>query len=190
MSAPAPQFFATAADFRAWLDAHAASASELRVGFYKRDSGLPSMSWPESVDEALCHGWIDGVRQNIDAQSYQIRFTPRRPGSIWSAINLAKMQRLLDQGRVHAAGVQAFAQRREERTAIYAYEQSEPAQLSEEELRRFQESEAAWRYWAGSPPGYRRQQLYHVCSAKRPATRAARLAHLIGLCAQGLRWER
>lgn len=122
--APKPAFFETAAAFRRWLVKHAATRGELVVGFHKVGSGAPSMTWPESVDEALCVGWIDGVRKRIDDATYQIRFTPRHPGSIWSAVNIAKAERLIAEGRMTAAGLEAFERRTPERSAVYAFEQA------------------------------------------------------------------
>jgi uncharacterized protein YdeI (YjbR/CyaY-like superfamily) len=186
MTSP-PRFFATAAAFRGWLDANAASATALLVGFHKVGSGRACMSWPESVDEALCHGWIDGVRKRIDDDSYSIRFTPRRAGSIWSAVNIAKVEQLRAQGRMTAAGERAFAGRREARSGVYAYEQAGTATLAPEELRAFRRRKAAWTYFASTPPSYRKVVLHWITSAKRAETRASRLARLIEACAAGER---
>ena len=183
----APRFFATAAAFRAWLDANAASARELLVGFHKVGSGRESMSWPESVEEALCHGWIDGVRKRIDDDTYSIRFTPRKAGSIWSAVNIAKVEQLRAQGRMTAAGERAFADRRAARSRVYAYEQADTATLAPGELRAFQRRRAAWRYFESAPPGYRKVVLHWITTAKRTETRTARLAQLIEACAAGQR---
>lgn len=182
-----PTFFATAADFRRWLERNAAAASELVVGFHKVGSGRPSMSWPDSVDEALCFGWIDGVRKRIDDQSYLIRFTPRKAGSTWSAVNVAKTETLIAQGRLQPAGLAAFQRRTEARTGIYAYEQVEDAQLTNEEQRRFRRNQAAWKYFAAAPAGYRRTMLHRITAAKRAETRARRLDQLITACAEGKR---
>lgn len=185
--AQAPRFFASAGDFRAWLAAHAADESELLVGFHKVASGRPCMSWSESVDEALCYGWIDGVRKRVDDASYTIRFTPRKPGSNWSAINIAKVEALQAQGRMTPAGAAAFAHRRDEKSAIYAYEQSATAELAAGELSEFKRHRAAWRYFEAAPPGYRKQMLHWVTTARKAATRAARLARLIEASAAGER---
>ena len=182
-----PTFFATPSAFRRWLDAHAATATELLVGFHKVSTGQPSMSWSQSVDEALCFGWIDGVRKRIDDATYTIRFTPRKPSSIWSAINIAKVAQLQTEGRMTSAGVEAFARRTEARSMVYAYEQEDSAELSPAELRKFKRSEVAWRYFESAPPGYKKQMLHRVCTAKKAETRAARLAKLIEACAAGLR---
>lgn len=183
MSTSAPKFFATAAAFRAWLDRHAPTASELVVGYWKVETGRPSMTWSESVDEAICVGWIDGVRRRIDAHAYQIRFTPRKPTSIWSAINIRKFHALEAAGRMTDAGRAAFEKRSAAKSAIYAYEQATHAELTTAETRAFKAARAAWRYFDACPPGYRRQILYWVVSAKRPATRQGRLARLITACA-------
>jgi uncharacterized protein YdeI (YjbR/CyaY-like superfamily) len=182
-----PRFFARAGDFRDWLAQHGTSAPELVVGFWKVDSGRPSMTWPESVDEALCVGWIDGVRQRLDEQAYRIRFTPRRPGSVWSAINIAKAEALIATGRMQPAGLTAFEARRADRSVIYAYEQADTAQLSPDELARFQAQAAAWAFFAACPPGYRKTLLHWVTTARQAATRARRLDSLIHACAEGRR---
>jgi uncharacterized protein YdeI (YjbR/CyaY-like superfamily) len=187
MAPAAPRFFATAAAFGAWLKAHAAQERELLVGFHKVGSGRPSMTWPEAVDEALCVGWIDGVRKRVDEHTYTIRFTPRKPGSIWSAINIAKVQRLQAEGRMTEAGLQAFAQRTEARSVVYSYEQAEAAELSPDELRAFKRHKAAWAYFEACPPGYRHQMLYRVTSAKKAQTRQRRLDLLIAACSEGRR---
>ena len=145
------------------------------------------MGWPESVDEALCVGWIDGVRKRIDDQAYQIRFTPRRPGSIWSAINIAKVVKLQAQGRMTPAGEQAFAQRTEARSMVYAYEQDQAAELFPAELRTFKLNKLAWRFFEGTPPGYKNVMLHWVNSAMKPETRAARLGKLLESSAAGQR---
>ena len=187
MKASAPKFFATPAAFRAWLDKHAASEAELLVGFWKVDSGKPSLTWPQSVDEALCFGWIDGVRRRIDDASYTIRFTPRKPGSIWSAINIAKFEQLTATGRLTEAGAKAFAHRTAEKSVVYAYEQADVAELSAGEVREFRKDKAAWTYFDACPPGYRKVLLHWVTSAKKAETRAARLRKLIEACHDGKR---
>ncbi len=182
-----PMFFATPAQFGEWLAAHAATAPFLVVGFHKVDSGEPSMRWGESVDEALCVGWIDGVRKRIDEQRYQIRFTPRKPGSIWSAVNIAKFEQLVAAGRIQPAGLAAFERRSEARSRVYAYEQAETASLTAPELALFQSQPQAWQFFEALAPGYRRTAMHHLHSAKRPETRAVRLARLIARCAAGER---
>jgi uncharacterized protein YdeI (YjbR/CyaY-like superfamily) len=180
-----PTFFATPADFRAWLERHHDSAAELLVGFHKRDSGRPSMTWPESVDQALCFGWIDGVRRRIDDTSYSIRFTPRKPRSTWSAINVKRMKALIDQGLVAPAGLAAFERRSDDRTAIYSYEQRRNAKLEPEQEQRLQADERARAFFESQPPSYRRAAIHWVTSAKKPETRERRLTQLIECSAAG-----
>ena len=183
----APTFFPDANAFRRWLERNAGSASELLVGFHKVGSGRPSMSWSEFVDEALCFGWIDGVRKRIDDAAYTIRFTPRKATSIWSAINIAKVEQLEAEGRMTPAGRQAFAKRTEARSKVYSHEREEAAELAATELRAFKRNETAWKYFASTPPGYRRVVLHWICSARKPETRAARLTKLIDACVAGQR---
>jgi uncharacterized protein YdeI (YjbR/CyaY-like superfamily) len=182
-----PVFFDSALAFRRWLKAHAATADAIVVGFRKVGTGEPNMSWSESVDEALCFGWIDGVRKSLGPESYQIRFTPRRAGSVWSAINVAKVQMLVEQGRMQPAGLAAFERRIERKTGIYAYEQDILAALSEAELKRFRRHKAAWAYFESAPPGYRKTLLHWVTSARKDETRARRLEQLVEACAAGVR---
>jgi uncharacterized protein YdeI (YjbR/CyaY-like superfamily) len=187
-SAPsAPRFFATAAAFRAWLAKHHETATELWVGFHKVATGRPSLTWPESVDEALCFGWIDGMRKRLDDASYVIRFTPRKAGSVWSAVNLAKMEKLLAQRRVAPAGLAAYERRTEARSRIYSYERRHNAALSPELARRFRAEKAAWGFFAAQPPGYRSVATFWVMSAKREPTRLRRLEKLIACSAAGRR---
>ena len=174
-----PTFFADPHAFRAWLTQHAGSARELVVGFHKRESGRPSLTWPESVDEALCVGWIDGVRKRVDEHSYQIRFTPRKPGSVWSAINIERVRVLSEAGRMTPAGLTAFEQRSAAKSRIYSYEQAEAATLAPDDQARFRRHKTAWAFFEQQPPGYRRQMIWRIVSAKLPATRAKRLAALI-----------
>jgi uncharacterized protein YdeI (YjbR/CyaY-like superfamily) len=182
-----PVYFDDAQAFRAWLARHAHEAAELLVGFHKVGSGRPSMSWSESVDQALCYGWIDGVRKRVDDERYTIRFTPRKRGSIWSAVNIDKMAKLRELSLMTPAGEAAFAQRTDERSRVYSHEQETPAELAPEELVRFQAQAAAWAYFETCPPGYRRVAIHRVTSAKKPETRAARLGRLIASCAAGQR---
>lgn len=183
----APRFFRNAAAFRTWLEKHHAGASELIVGFRKVGSGIPSMTWPESVDEALCFGWIDGVRRRVDDVSYVIRFTPRRKGSIWSAVNLAKVEALIAAKRMHPAGLAAFEARSEKRTGLYSFEQEHPVELAPLEAREFRKNKPAWKYFQAVAPSYRKAITYWVISAKQPGTRARRLALLVEACAEGRR---
>jgi uncharacterized protein YdeI (YjbR/CyaY-like superfamily) len=178
-----PCFFPTAEHFREWLKRNHDKEDVLLVGFYKRDSGRPSMTWSESVDQALCFGWIDGVRKRIDDDSYTIRFSRRRPRSIWSAINIAKAKELIKNGLVHPAGLAAWAKRDEKKSAIYAYER-ETKTFSAEEEKRFHANKSAWKYFSERPPGYRKQMTYYVVSAKKEETRAKRLKRLIDASAK------
>jgi uncharacterized protein YdeI (YjbR/CyaY-like superfamily) len=186
-STTAPTFFDSAEHFRAWLEANHATAAELIVGFRKVGSGLPSMTWSQSVDEALCFGWIDGVTKRIDEMSYQIRFTPRRAGSIWSLVNVAKVEKLTALGRMRPAGIAAFEARSSAKTGVYSFEQTQPIALGDAELRVFRQNKAAWNYFESTPASYRKVTTYWVISAKQPATRARRLAQLIAACAEGRR---
>jgi uncharacterized protein YdeI (YjbR/CyaY-like superfamily) len=173
-----PTFFPTPADFRAWLEKNHATAGELLVGFYKKGSGRSSITWPESVDQALCYGWIDGVRKRVDDESYTIRFTPRRPSSTWSEVNTKRATELIEQGLMQPAGLTAFEARDVEKTKLYSYEaRSQP--LSESYEAEFRANAAAWAYWEAQPPHYRRGAAHWVMSAKREETRAKRLAALI-----------
>jgi uncharacterized protein YdeI (YjbR/CyaY-like superfamily) len=174
-----PLFFATPADFRAWLDQHHASVQELSVGFYKKDSGKPSISWPQSVDVALCYGWIDGVRNTIDEISYRVRFTPRKKTSTWSAVNVKRVAELTKLGRMRPAGVQAFEARKGDKTGIYAYEQRKNAKLSRTYERQFRARKKAWEFFQAQPAWYRRTAAFRVISAKQEGTRLRRLAQLI-----------
>ncbi len=182
----APRFFATPADFRGWLREHHERATELIVGFHKKGSGRPSITWPESVDEALCYGWIDGIRRSLDADSYSIRFTPRKPTSIWSNVNVAKVQALLKAGRMMPAGIAAWERRDPVKSGIYAFERVTAA-FDETATRRFQRNRAAWHYFQAQPPGYRRLATHYVVSAKRADTRARRLEAVIECSARGER---
>ena len=179
MGAKMATFFATADDFAAWLEQHGAAKNEFVVGYYKRGSKRPSMTWAESVDAALCHGWIDGVRKRIDGHSYQIRFTPRKTTSIWSRINIERARILKREGKMRAAGLKAYSHRREDKSRIYSYEQQKKAALDRADELRFQKAKAAWKFFEAQPPGYRHQVIWRIVSAKRPETRERRLADLI-----------
>ena len=181
----APVYFRSPAEFRAWLDEHHATERELLVGFYKKGTGHPTLTWPESVAEALCVGWIDGVRRSVDADRYTIRFTPRKPASTWSAVNVAMMERLLAEGRVKPAGRAAFERRQEKRSGIYSYEQRHEVALDAESESAFRANAKAWSWFEGRPAGYRKTATWRVMSAKRPETRARRLAELIACSAAG-----
>jgi len=181
-----PRFFSTPAKFGTWLEKNHERNTELFVGFYKRGSGKPSLTWPESVDEALRFGWIDGVRKTIDEESYTIRFTPRKAGSIWSNRNIAKVEALIAQNRMAPAGLAAYARRTPERSGIYAFER-EKAQFDAEQQRAFRKNGQAWEFFQAQPPYYRNVTTAYVTSAKRPETRERRLADLIGCSAKGER---
>jgi uncharacterized protein YdeI (YjbR/CyaY-like superfamily) len=174
-----PTTFAKPEDFRAWLRQHHASQSELWVGYHRKATGKPSMTWPESVDEALCYGWIDGVRKRVDDERYMIRFTPRRPGSNWSAVNIARVAELEKQGRMRAAGRKAFEARREDRSGIYSYEQREQAVFDAPTERRFRKNKRAWTNFEAMPRSYRQAVIRWVMTARREETRDRRLAQLI-----------
>ena len=180
-----PIFFAAPSAFRAWLGEHHERARELWVGFYKKGSGKPSITWPEAVDEALCFGWIDGVRKGIDDVSYTIRFTPRKPRSIWSAVNVRRAEELTRLGLMRPVGLSAFEARAAERSGIYAYEQRNAAELGEEYERRFRSNQVAWDFFQAQAASYRRAAIWWVISAKREETRLKRLATLIDDSAHG-----
>ena len=182
-----PTFFATPAGFRTWLDKHHASATELLVGFYKRQSGKRSMTWPESVNEALCFGWIDGIRRSLGPDAYTIRFTPRKPTSIWSRVNVDNVERLTKEGRMRPAGLRAFAARTPERTGVYSFERNRAARLTGEQERTLRANKRAAAFFDAQPPWYRRATIHWVTSAKRDETRARRLAQLIQHSAAGKR---
>jgi uncharacterized protein YdeI (YjbR/CyaY-like superfamily) len=174
-----PTFFETPAAFRAWLERHHADRTEVIVGFHRKASGRPSLTWSEAVDEALCFGWIDGVRRGHGDTSYSIRFTPRAARSTWSAVNVAKVDGLIREGRMTPAGLTAFERRDPARTAIYSHEQRDAAKLDPAMERRFRANAAAWAWFGDQAPSYRRQATWWVISAKRPETRDRRLDQLI-----------
>lgn len=178
-----PTYFATAADFRAWLAANHESAGELLVGFWKKSTGKPSVDWPEARDAALCFGWIDGLRKSLGDEAYTIRFTPRRGGSIWSNVNVARYEALTAQGLMTPAGVRAY-EGNKGRQGVYSYENA-LKELSAAETRQFKANKGAWADWQKRPPSYRRAVLHWIASAKKPATRARRLATLIEDSAAG-----
>jgi uncharacterized protein YdeI (YjbR/CyaY-like superfamily) len=180
-------YFATPEDWRAWLEEHHGTESELLVGFWKRGTGRPSITWPESVDEALCFGWIDGVRRRVDDERYTIRFTPRQKRSTWSAVNIARVAELEAEGRMHPAGLAAFARRSDDRSAIYSYEQRRSAQLGPAEEAELRANPAAWAHFEAQTPSYRRAAAHWVMSAKREETRRRRLEQLVAESAQGRR---
>lgn len=174
----AATFFATQAEFRKWLEKHHKNKTELLVGFYKLDSGKPSMTWSESVDQALCFGWIDGVRRSIDKESYSIRFTPRKKTSNWSAINIKKMEELTKAGLMTEAGQKAFIERKESRSKIYSYE-NEPVLLDAEYESQFRKNTAAWDFFMKQAPSYKKLTIHWIMDAKQEKTRQSRLEKAI-----------
>lgn len=173
-----PTFFPTPQEFRQWLEKNHQTEKELLVGFYKVGTGKPSMTWPESVDQALCFGWIDGVRRSIDEESYSIRFTPRKPTSIWSAVNIRKMEELTTTGLMTEAGLKAFALRKEERSAIYSHEK-EPAILDPAFEKQFKANKKAWEFFITQAPSYQKVMLHWIMGAKQEKTRISRLEKTI-----------
>jgi uncharacterized protein YdeI (YjbR/CyaY-like superfamily) len=182
-----PTFFKTPAEFRAWLEENHESSTELLVGFHRKGSGKPSITWPESVDQALCFGWIDGVRRGLDDTSYTIRFTPRKPASNWSSVNIAKVAELTRAGLMRPAGVAAFERRTDARSGIYSYEQREAAAFTPDQERCFRADVEAWEFFQAQPAGYRKTATHWVVRAKREDTRERRLATLIADSAAGRR---
>jgi len=181
----AARFFASPAAFRAWLEKHHARAAELLVGFWKVATGRPTLTWPESVDEAICYGWIDGVRRSVDAERYVIRFTPRKPGSQWSAVNRRKAEALLAAGRMAPAGLAAWEARPEAEDAGYSFENRREVAFPPALAKRFKAERAAWAWFSARPPGERRTATHWVVSAKREETRRKRLEVLIACSAAG-----
>ncbi len=173
-----PTFFQTQNVFREWLEANHLTETELFVGFYKVNSGKPSMTWSESVDQALCFGWIDGVKYSIDIESYKIRFTPRKKTSIWSAVNIRKVENLIEQGLMKSAGLESFKNRTESKSKIYAFEKEEVLFPPELEAL-FKANKPAWEYFQSLAPTYRKPSSNWVMSAKQEATRLKRLLELI-----------
>jgi uncharacterized protein YdeI (YjbR/CyaY-like superfamily) len=180
-----PTYFATAADFRRWLAAHHATAPELLVGFWKKGTGKPSIDWPEARDQALCFGWIDGLRKSLGNEAYTIRFTPRRPKSIWSNVNLERYAALAADGQMTKAGVRALEENKG-RQGVYSYENA-ARELRPDETDAFRANAAAWANWEEQAPSYRKAVLHWIASAKQPETRARRLATLIADSAAGRR---
>jgi uncharacterized protein YdeI (YjbR/CyaY-like superfamily) len=179
MTATKPRYFVKPSDFRAWLEKHHLTAKELLVGFRKRATGKPSITWPESVDQALCFGWIDGIRRRVDDESYTIRFTPRRQGSLWSTVNIKRVAELTAAGLMQPAGLEAFARRSDEKSSVYAYEQRFKAALEPAHDRLFKADKKAWAFFSAQAPSYRRTAIYWVTVAKGEATRLKRLERLI-----------
>ena len=180
-----PTYFATEADFRRWLEANHESAPELLVGFWKKGTGKPSIDWPRARDQALCFGWIDGVRRSLGDDAYTIRFTPRRKSSIWSKVNVARYEALTGAGQMTSAGIRAYEENKH-KSGLYAYE-NEQKDLTKAEEQQFRANKVAWSDWEKRPAGYRRSALHWITSAKREETRAKRLAELVEVSAEGRR---
>jgi len=181
-----PIFFTDTAEFRKWLEENHKTETELIVGYYKVGTKKSSMSWSESVDEAICFGWIDGIRKSIDEESYCNRFTPRNPKSNWSAINIKKVEELIRQGKMMPAGLAAFEKRTEARSEVYSYE-NKPEQFSPELESRFRENTAAWEFFSSQSISYKKTIMFYVMGAKQEATRFSRLDKLIRACSEGKR---
>src|SRR5678809_428159 len=181
-----PRFFATPLQFHNWLALNHDSEKEILVGFHKKTSGKKSITYAEALDEALCFGWIDGVRKNFDETSYTIRFTPRKPKSIWSRINVNHVERLKKEGRMMPSGLAAFAKKEDKRTGIYSFENA-PREFPAQFLKTFRANKKAWKFFPAQPPGYRRLVVFWVVSAKREETQLRRLEHLIEISANGER---
>ncbi len=181
-----PIFFSSPGAFRSWLEGEHETAEELWVGYYKKVTGKPSLTWSESVDQALCFGWIDGLRKSIDGECYKIRFTPRRRTSHWSAVNIRKMDELTKAGRVHPAGERAFAALIPHHSELSSFEQ-EKVDFDADQLETFRTNRTAWDFFQSQPQGYRKTAIWWVISAKREDTRARRLATLISDSEAGLR---
>ena len=179
-----PTFFRTPSQLREWLETYHTTTDELWIGYYKKDTGKPSITWPESVDQALCYGWIDGVRKRIDDISYTIRFTPRKSGSIWSSVNITRAQALIAQGHMQPAGLDAYQVRRENKSGIYSYEQRS-VELPEPYNLMLKKNRVAWSFFQAQPPSHRKAVSWWIISAKREETRLKRLEKLIEYSVQG-----
>jgi uncharacterized protein YdeI (YjbR/CyaY-like superfamily) len=182
------RFFRTPAEFRAWLAKYHATATEIGVVFHSKASGRPTMTWSEAVDQALCFGWIDSIARRLDETSRVQRFTPRKPKSNWSTVNIKKVAALTAQGLMMPAGLAAFARREETRSGVYSYENRHLAALDPEREAEFRAQARAWEFFNRQPPSYRQVSVYRVMSAKKEETRTSRLARLIDESAQGRRW--
>jgi uncharacterized protein YdeI (YjbR/CyaY-like superfamily) len=181
----APTFFKTPAALRRWFKSHHATSAELWIGFHKKDSGRGGVVYRQALDEALCFGWIDGMVRRVDEVCYMQRFTPRRPRSTWSAVNIAKVNALIAEGRVQPAGLAAFERRTPERSVVYSYEQRQAAALSPAERRAVKANPAAWRFLEAQPPHYKRAVALWIQGAKKEETRQRRLAVLVDCSARG-----
>jgi uncharacterized protein YdeI (YjbR/CyaY-like superfamily) len=188
-----PVYFTSAESLRRWFEENHSREKELIVGYYKKDTKQETISWSESVDEALCYGWIDGIRRSIDAERYCIRFTPRNPGSNWSAVNLKKVDALIRAGRMRDAGMQVYELRKPEKEQVYSYENGDQHVLTGEMEQRFRQQTDAWRYYTAQTASYRKTTARWVMSARQEVTRSKRLEELIASCADGeyikaMRW--
>lgn len=179
-----PRFFPSPAAFRAWLECHHGPTRELLVGFHKRHTGRPSLTWPQSVDEALCFGWIDGVRRRIDDATYTIRFTPRKLGSIWSAVNLRRARALVKEGRMRPAGLKVFQERDRKKSGLYSFEQRRTIRLPPRFARLLRANPKAWNFFRSQAPWYQRTASFWIVSAKQEKTRLSRLSQLIACSAR------
>ena len=189
-----PKFFKTQKDFRKWFEKYSNKKSELIVGFYKVGSGKPSITWPQSVDEAICFGWIDGVRKSIDKESYMIRFTPRKTGSIWSKINIEKAEELIKNKMMKPEGLKAFSLRKDSKSKVYAYEQKD-IKLDKDFENAFKANKKAWDYFQAQPHSYKKQTIWGIMNAKQENTKIKRLNELIadseaGIHIKRLRWNK
>jgi uncharacterized protein YdeI (YjbR/CyaY-like superfamily) len=184
-----PTHFGTAAEFRAWLEKNHARASELWVAFYKKTARKPGITYPEAVHEALCFGWIDGIIKRLDEERYMHRFSPRKPGSTWSNLNVSNVARLSAAGRMHAAGLAAFAARTKKRTGTYSFEATKPAKLPKDFERLFRTNRKAWAFFTAQPPGYQRTAIHRVVSPIQEMTRRRWLERLISESAAGRRLD-
>jgi uncharacterized protein YdeI (YjbR/CyaY-like superfamily) len=180
-----PIFFKNQASLRAWFEQHHTTETELLVGYYKVDTKRASITWSQSVDEAICFGWIDGIRRSIDQESYCIRFTPRRPGSNWSQVNIKKAEELTKQGLMCKAGLEAFSKRRAVDPPEYSYESDKQVLLHESMEKQFRQNKRAWDYFQAEAPSYRKITIRWVMGAKQENTRLVRLSELIGSCEAG-----
>jgi uncharacterized protein YdeI (YjbR/CyaY-like superfamily) len=181
-----PKFFSSPSQFREWLEHNHSRETELMIGFHKKSSGKKSITYAEALDEALCFGWIDGVRKSLNETSYIQRFTPRKPRSIWSLINVRHVERLKKEGRMHAAGLEAYARRDPKRTGIYSFE-NRPRELSSAYEKTFRQNKRAWTFFQEQPPSYKRLMIFRIMEAKREETQLRRLNQLIDSSEKGLR---
>lgn len=181
-----PKFFSSPGQFREWLEQNHSRETELMIGFHKKSSGKKSITYAEALDEALCFGWIDGVRKSLNETSYIQRFTPRKSRSIWSLINVRHVERLTKEGRMHTAGLEAYARRDPKRTGIYSFE-NRPRELSPAYEKTFRQKKRAWTFFQEQPPSYKRLMIFRIMEAKKEETQLRRLKQLIESSEKGLR---